>query len=314
VLVESTRPISIEEDNDYRKPTRVVSAQVSIGQRIKEIWRSRELLMFLVRKELKVKYKNSVLGFLWSLLNPALTLIVYYVVFQLVLKNGIPYFAVFLFAGLLVWNFFQTSVMGATGAVVANGGIVKKVAFPREVLALASVGSALVFFGLQLLVLVVALAGFRYSPVYSLLPLVLLGLVVIMVFASALSIFLSAVNVFLRDVQHLVEVLLMVWFWGTPIVYPYQEIASKLVSHHLTWLLWIYLADPLTSVVLAFQRAIYGKISPIGLGNQVMHILPTAGPLWYVTVLGVTLVVSCLLFLGALIVFGRIEGNFAEEL
>ncbi|MCL4314046.1 MAG: ABC transporter permease [Actinobacteria bacterium] len=314
MLVESTRSVALEEDSDDRKPVRVVSAQVSVGQRIKEIWRSRELLLFLVRKELKVKYKNSVLGFLWSLLNPALTLIVYYVVFQLVLKNGIPYFAVFLFAGLLVWNFFQTSVMGATGAVVANGGIVKKVAFPREVLALASVGSALVFFGLQLLVLVVALAGFRYSPVYSLLPLVLLGLVVIMVFASALSIFLSAVNVFLRDVQHLVEVLLMVWFWGTPIVYPYQEIASKLVNHHLTWLLWIYLADPLTSVVLAFQRSIYGKISPKGLGNQVIHILPTAGPLWYVAVLGATLAVSCLLFIGALVVFGRIEGNFAEEL
>src|SRR5207248_4697248 len=129
---------------DARPPFRVVSARINLRQRFRDIWAYRELLGGLVRKELKVKYKNSVLGFLWSMLNPALYLVVFYVVFQLILKNGIPQFAIFLLAGLLVWNLFSTALPGATGSVVGNSGLVKKVAFPREVLALSSVGAALV--------------------------------------------------------------------------------------------------------------------------------------------------------------------------
>src|SRR3954464_2094888 len=136
-------------DVENRLPLRVVSARVNQRQRLRDIWRYRELFYGLVRKEPKVKYKESFLGFLWSLLNPAITLLVYYVVFQLVLKNGIPYFAIYLVSGILVWNLFSTSVPGATGSVVGNSAIVKKVSFPREVLALASVGAGAVHFMLQ---------------------------------------------------------------------------------------------------------------------------------------------------------------------
>ena len=104
----------------------------------------------LVRKEIKVKYKNSFLGFLWSMLNPALTLAVFYVLFTYFLPNGIPNFVIYMFSAMLVWNLFQTGVLsGTTSTVVANGGIVKKVAFPREILPLASVGSAFMFFLFQ---------------------------------------------------------------------------------------------------------------------------------------------------------------------
>src|SRR2546423_7426134 len=151
-------------------PTRVVSARVDLRQRFRDIWSYRELFGGLVRKELKVKYKESVLGFLWSMLNPATTLLVYYVVFQLILKNGIPYFAIYLVSGILVWNLFSTALPAATGSVVGNAAIVKKVAFPREILALASVGAALVHFFLQSLVLTMFLVGFRYGPDYSYLP------------------------------------------------------------------------------------------------------------------------------------------------
>ena len=115
---------------------------------------SRELFVFLVRKEIKVKYKNSFLGFLWSMLNPALTLAVFYVLFTYFLPNGIPNFVIYMFSATLVWNLFQTGVLGATSTVVANGGIVKKVAFPREILPLASVGSAFMFFLFQGIVMV----------------------------------------------------------------------------------------------------------------------------------------------------------------
>src|SRR5580692_11664629 len=121
------------------KPTRVVAARVSIWLRLGELWRARELFFFLVRKEIKVKYKNSALGFLWSMLNPALTLAVFYVLFTFFLPNGIPNFVIYMFSAMLVWNLFQTGVLGATSTVVVNAGIVKKVAFPREILVLGSV-------------------------------------------------------------------------------------------------------------------------------------------------------------------------------
>src|SRR6202011_842842 len=121
---------------------RVVSARVNLRQHVRDIWLYRELLLGLTRKELKVKYKNSVLGFLWSMLNPATSLLVFYVVFQVILKNGIPYFAIYLISGILVWNLFSNALPQACGSVVNNGPIVKKVSFPREVLALASVGAA----------------------------------------------------------------------------------------------------------------------------------------------------------------------------
>src|SRR5262249_4220032 len=106
------------------RPTRLSTARVGLWERLGEIWRYRELLVAFTRTELKVKYKNSVLGFAWSMLNPALYLVVFYVVFQLILGSGIPSFPIFLLSGLLVWNLFSTGVSAATGSVVANARLV----------------------------------------------------------------------------------------------------------------------------------------------------------------------------------------------
>ena len=198
------------------KPTRVVAARVSIWLRLGELWRARELFVFLVRKEIKVKYKNSVLGFLWSMLNPALTLAVFYVLFTFFLPNGIPNFVIYMFSAMLVWNLFQTAVLTGTSTIVSNAAIVKKVAFPREILSLASVGSAFMFFLFQSIVLLVFMIAFWHRPDWSALWLVIPALAAIIVFAAALAVFLSAVNVYLRDTQHLVEVILMAWFWAIP--------------------------------------------------------------------------------------------------
>jgi ABC-2 type transport system permease protein len=300
----------------------VVNGKVQLGQRLKDLWINRDLLILLTRTELKVKYKGSVLGYAWSMLNPALVLAIYYVVFKIIARNHQPNFAIWLFAGLIVWNLFNGSAMSATGVVVGKAGIVKKVAFPRELLALSVVGVNMVLFAIQVVVLVLAMVIFGIHPDYQMLALLPLGLVALLVFTSALSVFLSAVNVYLRDTQHLTEVLLMAWFWGTSIVYTYGTI---FLSNHekahpsLKWLQYVYLLNPITPIVMTFQRAIYGvtKYSYLNPGQTkptVYNVLPTWGIGGYAALVSIVLVVSVGLFLLALIVFGRLEGNFAEEL
>ena len=304
---------SAKSENDRSDlPARVVSARVLLRPRLKEIWRSRELILFLIRKELKVKYKGSFLGFIWSMINPAIVLLVYYVVFKYFLRSAVPYFALYLFSGLLVWNFFGVSLGGASSAIVRNAGIVKKVSFPREILAISQVLTSLVFFFFQFLVLVLFLIGFHYAPAWGYLPLLLGGLIDLVIVTAALSIFLSAVNVYLRDVQHLIDVVLQAWFWGVPIIYSYNR-----VYHHSHWFGYFFLADPITPIVLSFQRALYGHVAPLGysyahgadgpiLANYPYH--------FYLLMLGWVFVMGVVLLLISLLVFGRLEGNFAEEL
>ena len=295
--------------------TRIVTPTIGVRKRLRELWLSRELITYLVRTEIKVKYKNSVLGILWSMLAPAMSLAIYWVVFSVVLKNGIPNFVIFLFAGLLLWNLFQFGVLTGTGTVVANGGIVKKVSFPREILALASVGSACVFFFFQAIVLVIVMIGLHYGPDWSYLPVLLLALVTGIVLASAIAVLLSSVNVYLRDTQHLIEVILTAWFWACPIVYAYQQnIGQKLGPKGLTW---IYFLNPMVPLVLSFQRCIYAHPTTYAKVNGVMTqflVLPEKGMLWYVGLDLAVLFLSLILFLIALAIFGRLEGNFAEEL
>ena len=289
---------------------RVVSPRSPVFTRVTEVWRYRELLVGLVRKELKVKYKNSVLGFMWSMLNPALTLVVFYVVFQLVLRAGIPYFAIYLLSGLLVWNLFSSSLVPATSSVVANASLVNKVAFPREILPLASVGAGLVHFFLQAVVLVGALVLFQYRISFSYLVLVPFALLVLLVFLSALGILMSAINVYLRDTQHLIELALLAWFWMTPIVYQYRLVADRLGEHQ-----WVVFLNPITSVTLTFQRAIYNRIDARGPDGNIIHILPDGAPIsWYAARLAIVGAASVVLLLISLTVFARLEGNFAEEL
>jgi ABC-2 type transport system permease protein len=312
--LRSVVPLGGRKDDGRELMARVVSSRVSLRTRLREIWGARELFVFLVRKDLKVKYKNSVLGFLWSMLNPAFVLLVYYVVFKYFLKNPTPYFALYLFAGLLIWNLFQTATTGAVSVIVANSGIVKKVAFPREILALSQVGTACVFFFFQSLVLILFLVGFQYSPAWSYLPIALFALVDLIVFAAALSVFLSAVNVFFRDIEHLILVVLNAWFWGVPIIYSYDLAYGMFARHHLIWLARLYLANPVTTVVISFQRALYGKVFVHIPGNSHYAVLATYPYHVYVELLGVQLGAAVLLLFGAMLVFGRISGNFAEEL
>ena len=290
--------------------TRVVSSRTPLFRRVATIYRYRELLLGFVRKELKVKYKNSALGFFWSMLNPALYLVVFYIVFQIILKSGIPNFAIFLLSGLLVWNYFSTALMSATTSVVANAALLTKVAFPREVLPLAPVMAGLVHLFLQSFVLGGALLVLRYdvSAKYALLlpP----ALVALVIFTAALGILLSALNVYLRDIQHLLELALTAWFWLTPIVYPFRLVADRLRDNS-----WLMFLNPMIAITVAFQRAIYNRVDAPAGGDMVLNILPAETSLsWYLFHIGIVAGAGLVLLAVALTIFGRLEGNFAEEL
>jgi ABC-2 type transport system permease protein len=293
-----------------RRPLSEVSARPSPLQRAVAVWRYRELLVSLVRKELKIKYKNSALGFIWSLLNPALYLVVFYVVFQIFLKAGLPYFPIFLLAGLLPWNLFGTALGAGTVSISSNASLVTKVWFPREILPLAAIGAGLVHFMLQTMVLLAALLVFRYEPAYGYLPLIPLALFTLVLLVVALSIGLAAINVYARDTQHLLELALLAWFWMTPIVYPYRQVADRVGS--------LFLLNPITPIVITFQRALYNRTESVTrskAGVVATHVLPaSANWLWYARNLGIVIAVSAVLLLGALAIFGRLEDNFAEEI
>ena len=303
------------------KTIRVVSARVSVWRRLADIWDHRELLIYLVRTEIKVKYKNSFLGLLWSLLSPALNLLVYTVVFGIFLKNGIPNFVLYLFAGLLLWNFFSVGVLTATSVVVNNAGLVKKVSFPREILALAAIGSSAVFLFFQACVMVIFLIALHNAPAWSLLWLLVWALIPTAVFASAPGGAFAAVNVYLRDTQHLVTVIVgSAWFWAGPIVYSYTEqVSSFLQKHHLTAL---YFLNPLTPLVMTYERVLYNHMGlvtltsllPTGHKHGQAYLLPSWPYTTYVWGDAIVLGVALVLFFVAMLVFGRLAGNFAEEL
>lgn len=268
----------------------------------------RELLVGLIRKDLKVKYQGSVLGFLWSLANPLLLLIVYTFVFGVVLKNGIQQFGFFLLSGLLVWNMFAGSVSTATDSVVGNSGLVKKVRFPLGILPMTAVGFNLVHFGLQLLVLVVVmlLSGFT-SVIGPGLVLLLPALAVGLTFTVALSYLVAGLNVRYRDTKHIVEVVLMAGFWVNPIVYSFSQVGPKLAHHGLAN---VYFLNPMAGVTVAMQRAIYAK-NVLANGHRV---LADPGYLFYFERLGAGAVVSLLFLWLGTSTYRRLSADFAEEL
>lgn len=248
------------------------------------------------------------------MLSPALTLSIYFLVFSIFLKNGIPNFIVYLFAGLLVWNMFQTAINTATGVIVDRAGLVKKVAFPREILALANVGAAVIYFGIQLLVLAIFLLVVGHQPDWGMIWILPISFATLYLFTASVAVVMSAVTVYLRDTRHLMEVVLQLWFWMTPVIYSYENsIAAPLRRHGLSF---IYFLNPVTPIVLTFQRVIYvtTDVHSTVVKGATLHLLPSWPVSTYfylnVAMLGFMIV----LFLLSLSVFGRLEGNFESEL
>ena len=288
---------------------------------IRDIIAHRELLSNLVRKELKIKYKDSLLGFFWSLARPMFLLVIYYVVFGVFLGAGIPDFAIYLFSGLLAYDLFSTIVGGSTTAIVGNAGLIKKVYFPREILILSVVGAALINFALQMVVMLGALLVFQHHFIGTNLFYLPFGLLALVIFSTALGLLLAVANVRLRDVQHLIELVLMFWFWTAPIVYTARQATMSLGHRHLAK---AYLVNPLVNIVMAFQRAFYqqgyvpggavnkGGVAPTVTGGSLQPVLTnnSALPLRLAGVIAFSMV----LLWFAQRVFARAQGSFAQEL
>jgi ABC-2 type transport system permease protein len=286
------------------------------GRSFREIWTYRELLGNLVRKELKVKYKNSFLGFLWSLIRPLCLLMIYWLVLGKFLRSNIPNFAFYLFTGLVAWDLFGSVLNSATTSIVSNSGLIKKVYFPREILPLAAIGAGLVHFVLQLVVVFGVLLAFHYDffgPNLLLLPLAVVALVM---FMTSMSLLLAAANVYLRDVQHLIEVFLLFWFWLTPIVYPINFAFDVLSKKHLfgVKLSTIYMLNPMADVVIGFQRAVYKHLVVRDSGGNLVKTLYQGSYANYTARMLAVVVVSAGLIWLSQRIFARAQGNFAQEL
>ena len=255
---------------------------------LRELWQYRELLYFLTWKTILVRYKQAVLGVLWALLNPILTMVVFTVIFNKLLgvssgSYGVPY-AVFTFTGLLPWNLFAASLSGAGMSLVGNANLITKVYFPRLVIPSSTVLGTLPDFLLGFAVLVVLMAVYHVAPTWHIVFLpffVLLALVT----ALGVSLWLSALYVLYRDVQYVIPFLVQLWFFLSPVTYP----ISKIPPH---WRL-IYNLNPMTGVIGGFRWALLGEQAP-------------GSAFW------LSAVMTVVVFVGGLYYFRRMERVFAD--
>jgi ABC-type polysaccharide/polyol phosphate export permease len=228
-------------------------------QRVTELYRYRELIKNLVVRDLKVRYKNSALGILWSLLNPLLMTLVFTLVFTLMLPQyEIPNYPVFFMCGFLPWSFLAASLGGGTGSIVGGAHLIKKVYFPREILPLAEVLSNLVNFLLAIPVLFGLLLVFRVklTPAAFMLPLIILAQTM---FIMGMTFLLSTANVFYRDTQHILEIVMQAWFFLTPIFYPIKVLPSSgmILGMNVNIQLWARRLNPMASLVAWYREALY---------------------------------------------------------
>jgi ABC-type polysaccharide/polyol phosphate export permease len=220
-------------------------------EQLRTLFRYRLLIQSLVSRDLKARYRGSILGFFWSFINPLLLLLTYGLVFTVMLPvkrsaNMDPYF-VFLFCGILPWTFFQASIQESAGALIAGGNLIKKVVFPAEVLTVVTVLSNLVHFLLGLPILLGFLAWHgRLTWEALLLPLPLL---VQLVFTLGLSLFVSALTVHFRDVQNILAHVLHLWFFSSPILYLYNDAHGGL--RHLLRV------NPMAHVLVSYQQMLF---------------------------------------------------------
>ncbi|MEX2549134.1 MAG: ABC transporter permease [Nitriliruptoraceae bacterium] len=291
-------------------PGAIRRTSLAISGKFVELWRARELLNQLVRKELKVRYKNSTLGFLWSMLTPVLMTVVFSVVFTQIVRIPLADFPAFFISGYLLWQFLQNSCQGAIHSIVGNGDLVKKVYFPREVLPLSHVFAQLIHLLLALLVLSPYLVYTRGFHVLLHLPTTLVAIGLLTVFASGLAMWFAGVNVVFRDLQELFVVIFQVWFYATPVIYPLALVRSQM-GDRFAWVATVIEWNPTTWFVELFRLGLYGPVSATG---DVVNPLIDGTPTW--PDVASTLVAAgwaALMFLVGYVVFLRRARTFAKE-
>jgi lipopolysaccharide transport system permease protein len=261
-------------------------------QNLKRLVRFRGLIVSLVARELKARYRGSVLGFLWSFINPLLLLLVYSFVFTTVMPNttvGVQPFVLFMFCGILPWNWFSSSLSEAAGSLIAGGNLIKKVLFPAEVLPLVNVLTNMVHFFLGLPILAAFFVIYGRYP----LPMNVLwfpvAVLVQLIFTCALALIVSALAVHFRDIRDILANLLTLWFFATPIIYPWFQ--PSVQPYHL-----LFDINPFTHLAISYQEALFFNEGPVGHWK------------WFVA-LGAF---SVVLFLAGYWLFDRLRDSFAE--
>lgn len=282
---------------------------------VRQVLSTRELLDLLIRRELKSRYKDSSLGFVWSLIRPLTMLLIYFVAIGQFLgaARGIPEFAIFVFSGLTIWGLYNEIIVSGTQSILANAGLIKKVYLPREIFPLAATGSALFNFVIQFGVLIIATVVLGQFPLSWRILYVFPAIAIVLVYGIALALLLSALNVYLRDIQYLVEVGMLIFFWASPITYAWSYVVDAGTRSGLSWLANVYLLNPVSNAIMAFQRAMWTAGSETRvLGATTISPQPWPADM-NLRLLIVFLVGLALLWVSQR-VFSRLQGNFAQEI
>lgn len=221
---------------------------------IREIYDYRQMIFSLVRKDLRGRYKGSVLGFLWTFINPLLQLAVYTIVFSAILKSPIEKYYLYLFVGLIPWIFFSSSITGGSASIVAQKDLIKKIYFPRQVIPISYVTSCFVNMLLCFIVIfaVVLFSGIGFDPVALLcLPVIM---IVEYILALGMAMLSSAITVYFRDLEHILGILTMAWMYMTPIMYDKSIVPDKLLP--------LFNLNPMTHVIECYRAVLYEKKVP----------------------------------------------------
>ena len=255
---------------------------------LKELYMYREMILSLIRRDLKGRYKGSVLGFLWTFINPLLQLLVYTLVFSVILSNNIEDYYLFLFVALIPWIFFSTSLSGGSSCIWAQQDMVKKIYFPREVLPIAFVSSQFVNMLLSFLVVfaVLVISGRGIN----LLALLYLPIIMLVEYLLALSVAFisSAITVYLRDVEYLLGIISMAWQFLSPVMYPVEQVPDKYRT--------IFYMNPMTPIIVAYRDILYYKK------------VPELSTLVHAFTLAIVLLIV------GIFIFSKLKRHFAEEL
>lgn len=257
-------------------------------KRILELYDYRQMIASLVRKDLRGRYKGSVLGFLWTFINPLLQLIVYTIVFSTILRSDIEKYYLFLFVALIPWIFFSTCLTGGSTTILSQKSLVTKIYFPREVLPISFVTGA--FVNMLYCFIVVFAVVFVSGVGISLEALIWLPLIMVIEYMLGLGIalFSSAITVYFRDLEHILGIFALAWMYLTPIMYPSTIIPDKYQM--------LFSLNPMTSVISAYRDILYYKKPP-----EFLTLLQA-------------LSLSVVVLMIGLMVFEALKKRFAEEL
>lgn len=253
----------------------------------KNLYDYRELLKSNVKKDIRGKYKGSFLGVLWSFVNPLLMTLVYAIVFPFILRSSEPHYVTYLVIGVLPWNWFTTVISQGTFCILANAGIIKKVYFPREILPISVVTSGLINFLIQCLIIIIFLicSGVGFSKYIFLLPIIIIAQFLLLLGIIFIT---SAINVFIRDLEYIVNFIVMMLFYATPILYSADLFKNSKIS-------FIFKINPMATIIDSYRDIFYYQKMP----NMISLF----------TVLGLAIVITLI----GLLVFRRLERGFAEE-